>query len=130
MLLPHQVGLLLYEKILFSLESLQKPVGFWHYGFWVFLFILVFNLMAATLPKKWVSVASVATKMSLVIPSLSLVCWYILMKNLGHKILRISWPLPPSISLLKEKGYFDKEKASLVLPAPVFIGSGVHRHEH
>ena len=61
------VGLLLYKGTV-AVETIpQKP---WFWGTFALggLFIVVFNLIAATAQKNGVSVASVATKMSLVIP--------------------------------------------------------------
>ena len=51
-----------------ALQDIPEKSWFWGTLVLGILFILVFNLMAATAQKVGVSVASVATKMSLVIP--------------------------------------------------------------
>ena len=63
------VGLFFYKGEVSIVEIPEKP---WFWGTFAlgFLFIIVFNLMAATSQRLGVSVASVATKMSLVIPVL------------------------------------------------------------
>ena len=61
------VGILFYNK---PIQLYEIPKNDWFYGtlFLGILFILVFNLMAKTSQRLGVSVASVATKMSFVIP--------------------------------------------------------------
>lgn len=88
------------------------------------LFILIFNLMAATAQRLGVSVASVATKMSLVIPVLFGVAVY--REELGTlKILGIVLALA-AVYFASAKGKSVKlQKASLLLPLSVFLGSGI-----
>ena len=69
------VGLLYYQKPINAFEIPQKS-WFWGSILLGLLFILIFNLMAATSQKLGVSVASVATKMSLTIPVLFGVFFY------------------------------------------------------
>ena len=63
------VGLLFYNG---DVDLVEIPEKSWFWGTFALglLFILVFNLMAATAQKLGISVASVATKMSLVLPVL------------------------------------------------------------
>jgi drug/metabolite transporter (DMT)-like permease len=117
------VGLLLYEKNIVLLEIPTKP---WFLGTMVLgiLFILVFNLMAATSQKNGVSVASVATKMSLVIPVIFGLLVYD--EKLGAlKSLGILLALAAVYFASVKKRDILIKKSVLVLPALVFIGSGV-----
>ncbi|MCM4172916.1 EamA/RhaT family transporter [Arenibacter sp. TNZ] len=117
------VGLLLYEKNIVLLEIPTKP---WFLGTMVLgiLFILVFNLMAATSQKNGVSVASVATKMSLVIPVIFGLLVYD--EKLGSlKSLGILLALAAVYFASVKKRDILIKKSVLVLPALVFIGSGV-----
>lgn len=88
------------------------------------LFIVVFNLIAATAQKVGVSVASVATKMSLVIPVIFGVAVY--NEQLGAlKIIGILLALVAVyFASFKEKSTGIK-KSSLLLPLLVFLGSGI-----
>ncbi|MCK0191845.1 DMT family transporter [Arenibacter sp. F20364] len=117
------VGIILYEKKIALLEIPGKP---WFLGTLVLgiLFILVFNLMAATSQKSGVSVASVATKMSLVIP----VIFGLLVYNekLGAiKSVGILLALAAVyFASVKEKD-IPLKRNIIILPALVFIGSGI-----
>ena len=89
-----------------------------------FFFILIFNLIAATAQKLGVSVASVATKMSLVVPVLFGVVVY--QEQLGPlKILGILLALAAVYFASAKEKIVDFQKASLVLPLSVFLGSGI-----
>ena len=117
------VGVLFYEKPVKLYELYEND---WFYGTVSlgFLFILIFNLMAKTAQRLGVSVASVATKMSFVIPvALGLLLY------------------SEKLSLLKSAGivlalgavYFASvkdtprsiQRKSLLLPIMVFLGSGI-----
>ncbi len=88
------------------------------------LFIVIFNLMAATAQKVGVSVASVATKMSLVIPVLFGVAIY--KEELGPlKILGIVLALAAVYFTSAKDKSIHLRKASLLLPLSVFLGSGI-----
>lgn len=117
------VGLLFYKGEVVLAEVHQK---LWFWGTLVLgsLFILVFNLMAATAQRVGVSVASVATKMSLVIPVLFGVLVY--NEALGPlKILGIVLALA-AVYFASAKGKsISVEKSSLILPVLVFLGSGI-----
>ncbi|MDM9631960.1 DMT family transporter [Robiginitalea aurantiaca] len=119
------VGLLVYQQPVFLQELPQKP---WFAGALLLgsFFILIFNLMALTSQRMGVSVASVATKMSLVIPVVAGIALY---KE------QISPVQATGITLALAAVYFTsmksggrgirKELRALILPALVFLGSGV-----
>ncbi|QCX00280.1 DMT family transporter [Aggregatimonas sangjinii] len=117
------VGLLLYKGTVAIATIPQKP---WFWGAFALgaLFIIVFNLMAATAQKNGVSVASVATKMSLVIPVIVGVAFY--KEELGPlKILGIILALAAVyFASVKRKSGIIKV-SSFVLPVLVFLGSGI-----
>lgn len=116
------VGLLFYNGDVNIADILEKP---WFWGTFALglLFIIVFNLMAATSQQLGVSAASVATKMSLVIPVLVGVLIY--KEELGaFKILGIVLALAAVyFASVKEKSTAFK-MASLLLPFLTFMGSG------
>ncbi|MCM4152106.1 EamA/RhaT family transporter [Arenibacter sp. N53] len=116
-------GMILYEKNIVFLEVPTKP---WFLGTLVLgiLFILVFNLMAATSQKSGVSVASVATKMSLVIPVIFGLLVYD--EQLGAlKTIGIILALAAVyFASVKERDILIKKNV-LILPVMVFIGSGI-----
>ncbi|MEM7186924.1 MAG: DMT family transporter [Bacteroidota bacterium] len=89
------------------------------------LFILVFNLMALTTQRSGLSVVSVATKMSLIIPIVFGLVYY--KESLGPlKFVGILLALV-AVYLVSAKGGSGavKGKHTLVLPLLVFLGSGV-----
>ena len=87
------------------------------------LFIIVFNLMAKTSQDLGVSVASVATKMSLAIPVLVGVWLY--QEQLGlFKILGILLALL-AVYFASIKKATRWQRKALLLPALVFLGSGI-----
>ncbi len=88
------------------------------------LFIIVFNLMAATAQRVGVSVASVATKMSLAMPVLFGVALY--NEELGPvKVLGIVLALAAVYFTSVKKKSVTLQKSSLLLPLFVFLGSGI-----
>ena len=117
------VGLYVYQGPIMLKDVPGQPWFYGAIGLGV-LFIVVFNLMAATSQRLGVSVASVATKMSLVIP----VVFAVLMYNEALSFLKIS-----GIVLALAAVYFasvkkksvDFKASSLLLPLLVFLGSGV-----
>ena len=117
------VGLLLYRGTV-AIETIpQKP---WFWGTFALggLFILVFNLMAATAQRNGVSVASVATKMSLVIPVIIGVVFY--KEELGSlKVLGIIMALAAVYFASIKRTTETLNKNSLLFPALVFLGSGL-----
>jgi len=117
------VGLLLYQNPNAIFTIPKKP---WFLGTLALglLFIVVFNLMATTAQKVGVSVASVATKMSFVIPVIVGLALY----NEQSGFLKIT-----GILLAMAAVYFTSKKDSnisfnpkvLILPILVFLGSGI-----
>ncbi len=89
-----------------------------------FLFVVVFNLIAATVQKAGVSVTSVATKMSLVIPVLFGVVWY--EEVLGPlKILGVLLALAAVYFASAKEKQISRKNSLLLLPIMVFTGSGI-----
>ncbi|MEP0133805.1 MAG: EamA family transporter [Eudoraea sp.] len=117
------VGVLYYNK---PIQLYEIPKNDWFYGtlFLGVLFILVFNLMAKTSQRLGVSVASVATKMSFVIP---VILGLILYNE------KLSFFKTSGIILALAAVYFASvkdtpraiQKKSLLLPVMVFLGSGI-----
>lgn len=122
-LVASSVGMYFYER---KIDLLEIPEKSWFLGTLVLgiLFILVFNLMAATSQKSGVSVASVATKMSLVIPVIFGLLIY--KEELGAlKSIGILLALAAVyFASIKDKDV-PLKKNSIILPALVFIGSGI-----
>ncbi|MGB5818218.1 MAG: EamA family transporter [Saonia sp.] len=117
------VGLSFYNGEVAISDIPEKP---WFLGTFAlgFLFILVFNIMAMTSQKIGVSVASVATKMSLVIPVLFGLFLY--EEQLGGiKVIGILLALVAVyFASVKEKSISIK-RGALLLPLLVFLGSGI-----
>jgi len=117
------VGLYFYSGEVNPAEIIHQP---WFLGTLLlgFLFIIVFNLMARTSQRVGVSVASVATKMSLVIPVIFGVLVY--KENLGLiKVIGILLALAAVyFASIKEKQVSIK-RSTLILPILVFLGSGI-----
>ena len=89
-----------------------------------FLFITVFNILAVTSQKNGLSVASVAGKMSVIIP----IIFAVLVYNEKLGILKIVGILIALIAVylvsIKEKGIVIKKK-TLIYPLLLFFGSGI-----
>jgi drug/metabolite transporter (DMT)-like permease len=122
-------GLFFYQGEV-SLSEVPGKSWFWGTVALGILFIVVFNLMATTAQKLGVSVASVATKMSLAVPVLFGV--YMYKEELGAlNILGIVLALAAVyFSSIKEKSVplqksVTLQKSSLLLPLLVFLGSGI-----
>lgn len=88
------------------------------------LFIVVFNLMALTTQRSGLSVVSVATKMSVVIPILFGVFYY--KEALGmYKVIGILCALVAVyLASVKAKDGISVKKENLIFPILVFLGSG------
>lgn len=117
------VGLLCYQGDVNVIGILEKP---WFWGTFALglLFIIVFNLMAATSQKLGVSVASVATKMSLVLPVLFGV--YMYKEVLGPlKTIGILFALAAVYFASIKENSTKFRMGALLLPFLVFVGSGV-----
>ena len=117
------VGLLLYDQ---PLEIQQILGASWIWGpiFMGVLFITIFNLMAKTSQVAGVSVASVATKMSLVIPVLLGVLLYREQLS-AFETIGILLALA-AVYLVSGKGKgIHVDRKHLILPILVFLGSGI-----
>lgn len=89
------------------------------------LFIVIFNLMARTTQQSGLSVVSVATKMSVVIPVIFGLLYY--KESLGiYKGVGILLALVAVyLASIKSKSGFKINPKNLLLPLLVFLGSGV-----
>jgi len=89
------------------------------------LFIIVFNLMAITTQRSGLSVVSVATKMSVVIPVLFGLFYY--NESLGAlKLIGIGIALiAVYLTSIKSKQGINIDRKLILLPILVFIGSGI-----
>lgn len=116
------VGNLFYTGTIQLTEIPQKP---WFWGAFALglLFILVFNLMAATSQKLGVSVASVATKLSFVIPVVIGVFAYHEALNF-YQITGIIMALVAVYFTSLRENTTSYSKLFWVLPILTFIGSG------
>ena len=117
-------GIIAYGQVI----SISKVVSFnWFYYTILLgvLFIIVFNLMAITTQKGGLSVVSIATKMSMVIPILFGLIYY--KEDVGVlKIIGIALALiAVYFSSLKAKSSVIIHKKYLIYPILVFIGSGI-----
>ena len=117
------VGLLLNNEP-FYISTIPHKSWFWGSIALGLLFIVIFNLMAATSQKLGVSVASVATKMSLTIPVLFGVFFY--KEALGTiEIIGIILALFAVYFTSLKEHKIKIEKWAFILPVLVFLGSGI-----
>lgn len=116
-------GLMSYDSDINTNDIVNSE---WFYGAigLGFIFISVFNLMALTAQKNGLSVASVASKMSVIIPIIFGV--YVYNESAGfQKIIGIVLALVAVyLSSVKSKTTINFKK-NLALPLLVFIGSGI-----
>lgn len=116
-------GLLSYDSKIKTSDIINSE---WFYGAigLGFLFISVFNLMALTAQKNGLSVASVASKMSVIIPIIFGI--YMYNESAGfQKIIGIILALiAVYLASVKSKSAINF-KQNLALPLLVFIGSGI-----
>nr|WP_299068875.1 DMT family transporter [uncultured Allomuricauda sp.] len=117
------VGLILYEKEIDFNQIIHESWFLGTLALGIF-FILVFNLMAKASQVAGVSVASVATKMSLVMPVVFAVVFYKEVLSL-YQIIGILLALAAVyFASMKEKSIAFSKK-TLLLPLLVFLGSGI-----
>ncbi len=117
-------GLVAYEGTVAVSTLPEYPWFYYSLGLGA-LFIIIFNLMALTTQRSGLSVVSVATKMSVVIPVIFGLVYY--RESLGFfKLLGIVLALVAVYlaSIKTEKGISIAPK-NLLFPALVFLGSGV-----
>ena len=117
-------GLIAYKKSIIISEIPQFDWFYYTLGLGAF-FIGIFNLMAITTQRSGLSVVSVATKMSLVIPILFGLFYYD--EALGIlKFIGILMALAAVyLTSIKAKEGLTIKKRNLIFPALVFIGSGI-----
>ncbi|WP_299767496.1 DMT family transporter [uncultured Dokdonia sp.] len=117
------LGLLLYNGAI-TITSVPQQDWFFSAVALGFLFILIFNLMALTTQRSGLSVVSVATKMSVVIPILFGILYYKeslgFFKTTGIIIALIAVYL----ASIKSKDGIAFKKTDLIFPVLVFLGSG------
>ena len=117
-------GLLAYGRPLHMLQVVQYR---WFTGslFLGVLFILIFNLMALTTQRSGLSVVSVATKMSVVLPISFGILYF--KENLGiFKLAGIALALVAVyLASVKQKSVLEVKRENILLPILVFLGSGV-----
>jgi drug/metabolite transporter (DMT)-like permease len=116
-------GILLYDG---TISPSEITASNWFYGalFLGFLFIAIFNVMALTAQKNGLSVASVASKMSVIIPIVFGI--YVFNESIGiQKIIGIFLALiAVYLTSLKAKDDVVLTK-SIYLPILLFFGSGI-----
>ena len=117
-------GIILYEGTI-TLSQLPKLDWFYYTLALGALFIIVFNLMAITTQRSGLSVVSVATKMSVVIPILFGLFYY--NESLGAlKLIGIGLALiAVYLSSIKTRKGINIDRKLILLPILVFIGSGI-----
>ena len=117
-------GIIAYDGTV-TLSQLPKLDWFYYTLGLGALFIIVFNLMAITTQRSGLSVVSVATKMSVVIPILFGLFYY--NESLGAlKLFGIGLALiAVYLSSVKTDKGINIDKKLILLPILVFIGSGI-----
>tara|TARA_R110002050_G_scaffold36172_3_gene90822 strand:- start:1054 stop:1806 length:753 start_codon:yes stop_codon:yes gene_type:complete len=117
------LGLSLSNKPFHIQDTVQTT---WFYGAMILgvLFIVIFNIMAITAQKHGISVASVATKMSVVIPVIFGI--YVYNESSGfQKLFGIVLALVGVVLVsIKDKSNI-RIKNNLLLPFILFLGSGI-----
>ena len=117
-------GIIVYDQVV-SISQLVNFNWFYYTLFLGILFIIIFFLMAITTQKGGLSVVSIATKMSMVIPILFGLFYY--KEDAGAlKIIGIIIALiAVYFSSLKAKSSITVHKKYLIYPVLVFMGSGI-----
>lgn len=117
-------GLIAYSE---PIQIAQITKHGWFYGTMILgvIFISVFNLMAITTQKNGLSVAAVATKMSVAIP----IVFGIFMYKESTGILKIVGIIIALLAVyltsMKDSGGISIKKENLIFPLLVFVGSGI-----
>ncbi len=117
-------GVIAYSKPI-NISTISHEAWFFKAFILGIIFILVFNLMAITTQKNGLSVAAVATKMSLVIP----IVFGILAYDEGTGIIKVIGIILALIAVyltsVKTTENSELTKKNLIFPILVFIGSGI-----
>ncbi|WP_438961285.1 EamA/RhaT family transporter [Nonlabens sp.] len=108
-----------------DVEVIVKTSWLYYALFLGVLFITIFNVVALTSQKNGLSVAAVASKMSLVIPVIA--GFWLYNESVGWiKILGILLALVSVyLSSVKSKSGLKLDKGLLILPVLLFLGSGI-----
>ncbi|OBX22778.1 MULTISPECIES: EamA family transporter [Bizionia] len=117
------IGIIAYEEPI-NIKSIISTE--WFYGALIlgFLFIAIFNVMAITSQRVGLSVASVATKMSVIIPVVFGI--YVYNESAGlFKIVGIVAALIAVYLSSMKSGTRIKNKAYYIYPIIIFLGSGI-----
>ena len=117
-------GVIAYGQVA-SMEQMFSYDWFYYSVLLGILFIIVFVLMAITTQKGGLSVVSIATKMSMVIPILFGLIYY----HENANALKITGILLALVAVyfssLKAKSNISIDKKYIIYPILVFIGSGI-----
>lgn len=116
------VGLWIYPGKLTS-QNIFNPTWLWHAIALGLLFIFTFNLIAKTSQKMGVSAASVATKMSLIIPVILAVILHD--EHLDTLNILGVFTALAAVFLASHKPKQQRNNSVLILPLAVFICSGI-----
>jgi len=117
------VGFLSYESVI-NLEVVYHSQWFFGAAILGCLFITIFNVMAVTAQKNGISIASVSSKMSVIIP----IIFGIYMYNETAGILKIIGIMVALIAVYLASARTKQNQPitkSILLPVILFIGSGI-----
>ncbi|MBT8263370.1 MAG: DMT family transporter [Bacteroidia bacterium] len=117
-------GIIAFEGVVDPIDIVNKD-WFVYTAVLGLLFIIIFNLMAITTQRSGLSVVSVATKMSLVIPILFGLLYY--KESLGiYKFIGIILALVAVyLASIKTRSGLRINRSNLIYPFLVFLGSGI-----
>ncbi|MBP94281.1 EamA-like transporter family protein [Bizionia echini] len=117
------VGILAYNEPV-NINTIVSTEWFYGAIFLGFLFIAIFNVMAITSQRVGLSVASVATKMSVIIPVVFGI--YVYQESAGlFKIIGIIAALLAVYMASAKPGTRIKNKSNYIFPIIIFLGSGI-----
>tara|TARA_Y100000815_G_scaffold275478_1_gene313909 strand:- start:4418 stop:5287 length:870 start_codon:yes stop_codon:yes gene_type:complete len=105
-------------------KIIQQPWIYGCLGLGV-LFIIIFNLMALTTQRSGISVVSVATKMSVVIPIAFGIFYYSEDLGISKGVGIVLALIAVYLASIKESDGLRIEPKNLIFPVLVFLGSGV-----
>lgn len=117
------VGIIAYQEPI-NVQTIISTEWFYGAIFLGFLFIAIFNVMAITSQRVGLSVASVATKMSVIIPVVFGI--YVYHESAGLlKIIGIIAALIAVYLASVKSGTRIKNKSNYIYPIIIFLGSGI-----
>lgn len=117
-------GLIAFDGIIIASEIPKFSWFYYTLGLGVF-FIIVFNLMALTTQRSGLSVVSVATKMSLVIPIVFGLLYYKEQLGVFNGLGIVLALVAVYLASVKTPKGLAAPKNNMVLPLLVFLGSGI-----